>query len=1100
VSCKPANVLRPLNDDKMAGIGGVDDEMTEQCESKEDEKAELKEGEEVELSSEDEAGERRTKKLLDPRKPNQEAIDEHERTHLPYRNWCRHCVKGRGKEAPHRKTTDKPEMPEFHVDFGFFGDEGSPGKTVPVLVVRERLTKMMMAAAVPSKSTGTYIARRVAAFIEEVGCGQLDITVKSDQEAAIVSIVEEVGRVRSATSQGRYVIEHSPVGSSSSNGIVERGIQSVEQQVRVLKSSLEDRWKIHIPARHSVVAWLAEYSAFLLNRFEVGRDGKTAYERCKGKQARTAGLEFGEAVLWKRKRVGGALGKMTCLWREGVFVGVRGQSGEIMVSTKDGIFKTRTVQRRPQEERWSAASAAEVVWVPWWLNQADPKCDGEKLETVQLSEKTVVEERAEAERIVPTRFAISKDDLLKHGYSAKCPGCKAILRGTARQGHSEECRKRMAREMSEVEKVVTSKSRREEFMKKCMDEDAENQKKRKLQEATSSSGVSGEGGASSSGLKRDEKEEAGGDARKIKMEEVRGDKRELEETTMTDADERPKKVTVNNLEVNQEQDDAYEDHYDEKTGVKLDGAKVREARCEEIDFMKSILLYDVASEEECWKVTGKGPISTKWVDVNKGTEDEQEVRCRLVARDFKPKGEKEREDLFAATPPLEAKKLLFRMAAGQVGATDKECVKLMFIDVKKAHLNGVVGDGVDVYIELPWEAGAKGRCGKLKRWLYGMRPAASAWEKDYCDRFEAAGFHRGRAAPTVMHNPETGVRVVVHGDDFTFIGREKELRKVKKLMASWYSLKVRGVLGPEASDDKKITILGRELRWCEGGIEYEADRKHATMIIEAMGLDERSKGLSCPYDKTEQPEDEGEDMDKAEASEFRALAARANFLALDRLDIQFAVKELCRSMSAPKQGNWGSLKRLARYLLERPRVIWNFTNDQGSSMTLEVYSDSDWAGCRKSRKSTSGGVIVLGGSVLKSWSSTQKTVATSSGEAEFYALTKAAAEGLGVQSVAADLGWELSLRIWVDSTAARAVASRTGLGKVRHLEVRYLWVQEALKGGRLQIKKVPGVDNPADVATKGLGEADATRLLGSVGGMAVPRTTSVRWADMNDDL
>ena len=281
MNCESVNAIRP-EDDKMAGIGG-------QCESKE--------GEAVELSSEEEAGERKTKKMLDPKKPSQEAIDEHERTHLPYRNWCRHCVRGRGKEAQHRKVTEKPEIPEFHIDFGFFGDEGDPGKTIPVLVVRERMTKMVMAAAVPSKSTGTYIARRVAAFIQEVGCGQLDILVKSDQEPAIMAIVEEVGRVRSATSQGRYVVEHSPVGSSASNGIVERAIQSVEQQVRVLKSSLEDRWKVHIPARHSVVPWLVEYSAFLLNRFEVGRDGKTAYERCKGKQAKTAGLEFGEAIL-----------------------------------------------------------------------------------------------------------------------------------------------------------------------------------------------------------------------------------------------------------------------------------------------------------------------------------------------------------------------------------------------------------------------------------------------------------------------------------------------------------------------------------------------------------------------------------------------------------------------------------------------------------------------------------------------------------------------------------------------------------------------------------------------------------------------------------
>ncbi len=133
--------------------------------------------------------------------------------------------------------------------------------------------------------------------------------VKSDQEPAIIAIVQEVGRVRSATSPGRYVVAYSRVGRSASDGHVERAIQSVEQQVRVLKSSLEDRWKVHIPARHSVVPWLVEYSAFLLNRFEVSRDGKTAYGRCKGKQARTAGLEFGEAVRWKRKGSAGRWAK-----------------------------------------------------------------------------------------------------------------------------------------------------------------------------------------------------------------------------------------------------------------------------------------------------------------------------------------------------------------------------------------------------------------------------------------------------------------------------------------------------------------------------------------------------------------------------------------------------------------------------------------------------------------------------------------------------------------------------------------------------------------------------------------------------------------------
>ena len=105
-------------------------------------------------------------------------------------------------------------------------------------------------------------------------------------------------------------------------------------------------------------------------------------------------------------------------------------------------------------------------------------------------------------------------------------------------------------------------------------------------------------------------------------------------------DERPVKVLVNELEVNQETEVEY--YCDERTGKSLDPNKVREARAEEIEFIKNIPLYVEVDINECWEKTGKQPVSTKWVDVNKGTETEQEVRCRLVARDFKPKGEKYR--------------------------------------------------------------------------------------------------------------------------------------------------------------------------------------------------------------------------------------------------------------------------------------------------------------------------------------------------------------------------------------------------------------------------------------------------------------------------
>ena len=74
------------------------------------------------------------------------------------------------------------------------------------------------------------------------------------------------------------------------NAFVERTIQSVQHQVRVLKLTLEDKWKTKIPHKHSVVAWIIKYSAFLLNRFEVGHDSKTANERLKGKKAKVPGI------------------------------------------------------------------------------------------------------------------------------------------------------------------------------------------------------------------------------------------------------------------------------------------------------------------------------------------------------------------------------------------------------------------------------------------------------------------------------------------------------------------------------------------------------------------------------------------------------------------------------------------------------------------------------------------------------------------------------------------------------------------------------------------------------------------------------------------
>ena len=110
--------------------------------------------------------------------------------------------------------------------------------------------------------------------------------------------------------------------------------------------------------------------------------------------------------------------------------------------------------------------------------------------------------------------------------------------------------------------------------------------------------------------------------------------------------------------------------------------------------------------------------------------------------------------------------------------------------------------------------------------------------------------------------------------------------------------------------------------------------------------------------------------------------------------------------------------------------------------------------------------MVVGGGTVKSWSSIEGSIAFSSGEAEYYAAVKGACEGLGVVSLLKDMGQEARLTLHIDSTSGKAIASRTGVGKVRHMDTRYLWLQEVKKSGKLNMKNILGTVNPADVLTK----------------------------------
>lgn len=203
---------------------------------------------------------------------------------------------------------------------------------------------------------------------------------------------------------------------------------------------------------------------------------------------------------------------------------------------------------------------------------------------------------------------------------------------------------------------------------------------------------------------------------------------------------------------------------------------------------------------------------------------------------------------------------------------------------------------------------------------------------------------------------------------------------------------------------------------------------------------------------------------------------RLAYLAQDRPDLQVLAKELAKGLKSPTVAHWTMLKRGARYLKNKPRLIHLFPSQQTASR-LDVWCDADHAGCLRTRKSTTGYCIRIGGSTTKTSCKSQAVIALSSGEAEYFSLTSAACNALGEQSVLRDWGLWFPIHCWMDSNTGLSIGSRHGLGKAKHIDIVFLWVQDAVISKRISLRKQPTLDMLADLLTKPLEQARVRMLL-----------------------
>ena len=278
-------------------------------------------------------------------------------------------------------------------------------------------------------------------------------------------------------------------------------------------------------------------------------------------------------------------------------------------------------------------------------------------------------------------------------------------------------------------------------------------------------------------------------------------------------------------------------------------------------------------------------------------------------------------------------------------------------------------------------------------------------------------------------------------------------------------------------------MLNRIVRATADGIEIEADQRHAEIVVRQLQLED-SNGVVSPWDESADPkttDSDGRDLrdhcDPETNSLYKSITARFNYLSMDRPDLQYAVKELCRNMSAPTWLDWAHMRRVGRYLAGKPRLVIKF-EFQGNIAELTAMSDANWAGCKETRKITSGGCLLIGKHLIKSWSKTQHAIATSSAESEGIALVKTTSEAIGLARIVEEFtGNPMRIALWADASAALGMLDRVGSGKVRHVDVGILWLQQKWLKHIVNFSQIPGQDNYSNLMTKGLGREQCEEFM-----------------------
>nr|KAJ0204246.1 hypothetical protein LSAT_V11C500273960 [Lactuca sativa] len=383
------------------------------------------------------------------------------------------------------------------------------------------------------------------------------------------------------------------------------------------------------------------------------------------------------------------------------------------------------------------------------------------------------------------------------------------------------------------------------------------------------------------------------------------------------------------------------------------------------------------------------PIGCKWVFRIKRNPDGSisKYKARLVAKGFLQQYGKDYFDTFSpVTKPVTIRTVLSIALSNNW--------PLRQLDVNNAFLHGTLHE--EVFMTQPpgyTDPQYPTHICKLKKSIYGLKQAPRAWYIELTTFLIRFGFKKSLADLSLFIYQDKSITFyfMVYVDDIVLTDNHSHfLDHFITSLSAKFSLKDLGALHH---------FLGVEVIPTPTGL-FLSQHRHIQDILTQFHM-EGAKEVSTPLSATE-PLSITDQSPTVDATLYRKLVGSLQYLAFTRPDISFAINKLSQFMHNPCQNHWQALKRLLRYL--KGTIHHGLVLNRNSSLTLSVFSDSDWGGVHSAGRSTTAYLLYLGTNIF-SWKSTkQKSVSRSSTEAEYKSLANATAELIWLKNLLQELG------------------------------------------------------------------------------------------------